>query len=307
MSSKIFVLASGTESKEFERKLYIGVGSVYVVGVNPNKDVLSSFFNYNAEEPEYISTDSEGIPQARIDFLVNTDPQSGIELKTKISFFLKKQIRYNKDKTKVQVIDKYGRTAWATVEEAKNKTIPSYANGPASIDASYRPAYIGEEELTSFIKTYLNIPNVSSMYIDKKTKERVIKNNPDPDSALARLDKIEDYFKGDFKEIKSIPKFQPKNTVKCMFGVKTSDDGRQFQAVYTQKFLRPAVSDYSKLDAELQERKNAGAYSSVEFDVLPLREYKVESTNFSSRSSDANKAADPFGEPMDNSPWFLGN
>ena len=206
---------------------------------------------------------------------------NGIEMRTKITFFVKKAFRYNRDNTKVQVIDKYGQTAWPTIEEAKAHAIPQYENGPANLDKDYRPAYIGEEELTGFIKAYLNIPNPSFSYKDKNTGELVTKTLSNLDDALARLDSIDNYFKGDFKELDSILKLQPKNVVKACFGVRTTDENKQYQAVYTQKFLKNIITDYSKLDADIQGRKAAGSYPTTEFSIEPLHEYSVESTDFS--------------------------
>lgn len=289
--TKIFMaFASGTESKENTRKLYMGIAPVYIVGINPNKDLLGKFYGYDIDEdPTYIGESEVGpegnkktVAQVRLDFLAisNAEKCNGIQMKTKISFFLKKEFRYNKDMTKVQVIDKYGQTAWPTIEEAKVKAIPQYENGPANLDKDYRPAYIGEEELTAFIKAYLNIPNPSYSYKDKKTGEVITKVLPNLEEALARLDGIEDYFKGNFKELESILKLQPNNVVKAMFGVRTTDEGKQYQAVYSQKFLKNIITDYSKLDEELQGRKNAGAYATTEFSIEPLHEYVVEKTDF---------------------------
>lgn len=303
-------IAQGSESKEVVRKLYIGVAPVYVVAVNPNKEVLNSFYRTNMdEEPEYIGESTIGsgddetkVPQVRIDFLTMTNPEKsdGIEMKSKITFFLKKAIRYNKDKSKVQVIDKYGQTAWPSIEEAKVKAIPQYSNGPANLDKDYRPAYIGEEELTNFIKQYLNIPNPSYGYVDKNTGERVVRVLPNLDDALARLDNIDSYFKGDFKELESVLKLQPKNMVKAMFGVRTTDDNKEYQAVYTQMFLKNSITDYSRLDKDLQSRKEAGAYPTTEFSIAPLHEYKVEATNFSQTTEPKN----PFEAPTEvKGPW----
>lgn len=61
------------------------------------------------------------------------------------------------------MIDKYGRATWVTPEQLKGHVIPLDKNGnPLQIDADYRPAYEGEENLTNFIKAYLNIPNPMS-------------------------------------------------------------------------------------------------------------------------------------------------
>lgn len=307
--AKVFMaFASGSESKEHVRKLYIGIAPVFVAAVNPNKALLSKFYESDIdEEPVYLGESEVGpdgnkvkVPQVRIDFLVVSDAAktNGIEMRTKITFFVKKAFRYNRDATKVQVIDKYGQTAWPTIEEAKIHAIPQYASGPANLDKDYRPAYIGEEELTGFIKAYLNIPNPSFSYKDKNTGELVTKTLPNLEDALARLDSIDNYFKGDYSELESILKLQPKNVVKACFGVRTTDDNKQYQAVFTQKFLKNSVTDYSSLDKEIQSRINAGGYSNTEFSVEPLHEYVVESTNFneapSTISTDTPESASPW-------------
>lgn len=306
----MMAFASGSESKENVRKLYKGVAPVFVRAVNPNKTVLSSFYGVDIEEdPVYMGETEIGndgnkktVPQVRIDFLVITNPEksNGIEMKTKISFFIKKAFRYNRENTKVQVIDKYGQTAWPTIEEAKVHAIPQYENGPANLDADYRPAYIGEEDLVGFIKAYLNIPNPSFSYKDKNTGEIVVKTLPNLDDALARLDGIDNYFKGDFKELESILKLQPNNVVKACFGVRTTDENKQYQAVYTQKFLKNVITDYSRLDKDIQDKKDAGSYSTTEFSTEPLHEYNVEPTNFStgvsqSTSEDSSSTSGPWG------------
>lgn len=302
--------AGGRESIENTRKLYKGIAPVYVTAVNPNKATLSKFFGYEVEdEPEYlgkITMESNGVSeevsQLRLDFLVITNPEktNGIVMKTKIPFFLKRAFKYNKDHTKVQVVDKYGRFAWPTVEEAKEHAIPMYSSGPANIDPDYRPAYIGEEELTDFIKKYLNIPSPSYTYTNKKTGEKTTRTIKNLNDALARLDNIESYFKGDIKELQSILKLQPTNMVKAMFGVRTTDDNKTYQAVYTQRFLLNSEINYSKIDEELQNRKAAGAYSTTEFSVAPLHEYNVESTSFTETSA----AEKPFdGEGPSDTPW----
>jgi len=271
--------SAGKESTEGGAvKRYIGVAPVKVLATNPTKAELEAIYNTTLDKDiEYIGTQNvEGtnVPYARIDFIVKTDAEKcdGIEMTTKVSYFLRKEHRYNRDKSKVQVIDKYGRTAWVTKEQFNNHEIPQYSNGPANLDSGYRATYVGEEDLTNFIKTYLNIPSVQR-YIDGKW---VMVDNPS--ECEARLDGIDKFFAGDFKELKEIMSYQPNNKVKVLFGVRTAEDGKQYQAAYTQMVLRNGVTDYSKLDKDLQERKNAGAYSTTDFEVKPLHEYNVEST-----------------------------
>ena len=304
--NKVFMaFGKGTESKEGNVvKRYIGIAPVFVLAVNPSKAELEKLYDTELENtPEYISEteigqegDKHSVPQVRLDFIVQTDPEksNGIDMKTKVPFFITKEVRYNKDGSKVQVINKYGETTWLPIEDAKAGRVPE--NLSWFEPADFRPAFIGEEELTGFIKAYLNIPNKSYR---KKNGEVV--ELKDKSEAEARLDKIQDYFKGDFSELKNVIALQPKNKVKCMFGVRTTDDNKQYQAVYTQKFLKNNITDYSKLDEELQERKNAGAYPTTEFSTCDLKEYTVESTDFNK----AEDTDDIFSNTpnIEDSPW----
>lgn len=306
-TNKLFMaFATGKESTEgVAVKRYIGVAPVYVLAVNPNKAELEKLYDTELENaPEYIGEAEVGqegnkhtVPQVRLDFIVQTDPEkcNGIDMKTKVSFFIKKEVRYNRDETKVQVINKYGETTWLPIENAKNGTVPENLSWFEAAD--FRPAFIGEEELTAFIKAYLNIPNKSY-----RKKDGTVVELKDKSEAEARLDKIADYFKGDFSELRNVIALQPKNKVKCMFGVRTTDENKQYQAVYTQKFLKNNVTDYSKLDEELQERKANGAYPDTEFSICDLKEYSVEATEFASTTEDDGDL--PFAGNESSSPWF---
>lgn len=302
-TNKLFMaFAKGNESVEAAPiSRYIGVAPVFILAVNPTKEELEKLYDTELEKaPEYISETEVGpegnkykVPQVRLDFIVRTDAEkcNGIDMKTKVSFFITKEVRYNRDRTKVQVINKYGETTWLPIENAKAGTVPE--NLSWFEPAEFRPAYIGEEELTNFIKKYLVIPNKS--YRNKNGEVIELK---DKTEAEARLDKIEDYFKGNVSELKAIINLQPNNKVKCMFGVRTTDDNKQYQAVFTQEFATNRTTDYSKIDKVLQERKSAGAYQSTEFSICELKEYKVESTSFSEPVDEM-----PFGETP-TSPWF---
>lgn len=307
MVNKTFMaFAAGKESTEgVAVKRYIGVAPVYVLAVNPNKAELEKLYDTELENaPEYIGEAEVGqegnkhkVPQVRLDFIVQADSEkcNGIDMKTKVPFFIKKEVRYNKDETKIQVINKYGETTWLPIENAKNGTVPENLSWFEAAD--FRPAFIGEEELTAFIKAYLNIPNKSY-----RKKDGTVVELKDKSEAEARLDKITDYFKGDFSELRNVLALQPKNKVKCMFGVRTTDENKQYQAVYTQKFLKNNVTDYSKLDEELQERKANGAYPDTEFSICDLKEYSVEATEFATTTEDDGDF--PSASNESSSPWF---
>lgn len=302
----MMAIAKGKESTEgTSYKRYHGIAPCYVRMVNPTKEEMEKAFNTTLENaPEYLGeqeVDDNGTmvkyPTVRITFLVHPDPEKvGFDAGLiSVPLFLRKQFRFNKDKSKVQVIDKYGRTAWASPEEVKNHEIPMYTNGPANIDKDFRPAYVGEEDLTNFIIAYLNIPGV--MRYNKAEKKWYMVENPQ--DSECRLDHIEDYFKGNYSELKELLSYQPKNKLKILFGVRTNDENKQFQATYTQMFLKNSVADYAKIEEDVNNRKAAGAYSTTDFLIGDFREYTVEETNFA-----ANGGGDlPFAAPDTNNPW----
>lgn len=311
--------SKGAESTEgVSIKRFKGVASVYVRGVNPTKAELDKFYGREtAKDPVYVGESEDNnthqkYPQIRIDFLLEVDPNiykngkvvgqqldadgNPIELKTKVSFFLVDRPNVGSKSGKHQIIDKYGRTAWATEEEIANKQVPVYANGPANIDPDYREAYVGEESLTEFLIAYMNIPSV-----DKWENGKIVGKIDNPSSAEARLDGIAQYFKGNVKELKDILSYQPNNKLRVLLGVKTSNDGSQYQTVYTRMFLKNNITNYSRLDKNLQDAKNNGGGSTVDYDVTDIHEDVVTATDFGSGNA-APKNDDPFA-PQGNTPW----
>lgn len=284
-TNKLFMaVAKGKSTDTAEYKRYIGVAPVFINAVNPTKKELEGFYNTTIDnEPKYlgeVEVNDKKIPNVRIDFIVTTDETAvGTALRTKVSFFIRNEYRYNRDRTKVQVIDKYGRTAWVTIEQAKNHEIPTYSNGPANLDKDYRPLYYGEEQLTEFIRAYLGILPVMK-YVDNTWVMR-----EHPEEYEIRLDKIANYFKNDFSELKEIITYQPNNKVKVLFGVRTTDDNKMYQTVFTDMFLKNSNSDYTKLAKTVQERKDAGAYSTTDFEVCDLKEYVVKPTEIAESPS----------------------
>ena len=263
-------------------KRFIGVGSMFVRGVNPNKSESEAFFGRTMDtDPVYVSTvESNGaqVPTVRISFLVEADPEihNGIEFKSSVNIFLRREPRVS-SAGKKQVIDKYGRTAWATPEEIASHTVPVYSNGKkANLSPDYRVAYNGEEDLIKFLIAYINIPAPAN-YVNG---EWVPKSADELSNCEASLEHIEDYFKGNFSELKEIISYQPLNKVKVCFGVRTADDGKEYQNCYTRRFLKNSITNYSSLDADIKATQSAGGYSTTTFDTEELHEYTVAPTNF---------------------------
>lgn len=268
----------GKQSEEGVFKLYKGVAAVNVLAVNPNKAELERITGRTYdEEPVYRGKDDDGNETMRITFYTKTNPDakvnSGIELVLPISFTLVKARRVGQQSGKIQVIDKYGRTAWVTPAELESKSIPQYSKGPANISADYRPAVIGEEFLINFLIKWLNIPGPANY----KEGQWIMKDNPEDSEVSINLAKV---FAGDVSELVEVVNMAREYLIKVAVGIRTTEDGKQYHAVFTRDFAKNAVTDYSKLDAAITEFQNNGGAPNTVFDVNPLHENVVESTQF---------------------------
>lgn len=267
-----------TEGADIKR--YIGLGSSFVLDVNPNKAKLDELMGFESQnDPEYTGTDETG-KFARVHFIVRTDPKvcNGIEITNRLMFTLRPTAAYNRDQTKVQVIDKYGNSTWANVEDAKaGKKILSVNGNPQKIADQYRMACVGEADLVAFLKAYLNVDDA----FNYKNGAWILKDNAEDD--VFGLEHIKDYFNGDFSELQDALKLQPNNKVKLLYGVRTTDEGRQYQAIASRgEFILKngtGSSAITRLEKSLLNAKQAGSYATTEFKVQELAEYDVQPTN----------------------------
>ena len=273
---------SSTGGGSFSR--YVGVGSVKVLAVNPNMEEWNNITGGSmTKEPEYTGVTQDGIKTARITLLVQTDPAKTIgeiDAIIPVTFWFRKIAVVGSQSGKYQVIDKYGQTAWATAEEIEAKKLPQYTSGPANIDADYRKVCRGEVEFTEFLRAHLNI---ASPRVYNKTKG-VWEPNAHLEECEARLDGIGKIFDGDFSEIKKILAYQKDNHSKMLFGVRTTDDGKEYQDVFMGAFLTNGSNNYAYLAKKLKESTDLGQYSHTYFGDLntsgeiitsDLREYVV--------------------------------
>jgi hypothetical protein len=87
-------------------------------------------------------------------------------------------------------------------------------------------------------------------------------------------------------------KFQPKNRLKLLLGVRTANNGAQYQAVYTAMPLKLGVTNYKSWEEALKADKAAGRHPNVEYKVVNLREFKAQATDYS--KEEEKKDNDPF-------------
>ena len=308
-------ISRGNASKEAQEfKRYIGVCPVFVKAVNPNKTEHEKLFNTTLEEaPVYVQDkeDAEGnsYKNVRISVVMQPDVEKiGFEMPlVTMPLFVTNQKQFGAKSGKYQVVDKYGRFAWATEAEISAKEIPTNSNGKkADISNDYRIAFVGEEDLTAFIKAFLCIPSITKWDNDEKCMVPDNSVNPEDCECRLEVESFEKLFKGDFSEIKEILGFQPNNKVKVCLGVRTdANSGKLFQSVYTKKFISNAATNYSSLDKALQaDIAYATTHNkalSTEYSANAVHEYSVTPTTFTaSESSEVTPSSDmPFDDSSD--------
>lgn len=307
-------ISKGNASKEAQEfKRFIGVCPVFVKAVNPNKAEHEKLFNTTLEEaPVYVQdkedNDGNSYKNIRISVVLQPDTEKiGFDMPlVTMPLFITNQKQYGANSGKYQVVDKYGRFAWATEAEISAKEIPTYSNGKkADISNDYRIAYVGEEDLTNFIRVFLCIPSITKW--DNNEKCMVPNTDVKPEECECRLDieTFEKFFKGDFSDIKDILGFQPTNKIKVCLGVRTDANGKLFQSVYTKKFISNAATNYSSLDKALQaDIAYATTHNkalSTEYSAKAVHEYSVTPTTFTaSEDSEVTPSSDmPFDDSSD--------
>lgn len=275
-----------------EIKKFIGVGTIKILSINPNNSILRQYgwsVPEGAEEPSYVSTDSDGKKTARVRFLVQVQ-----ELDEKpiiaMDFWIRPEYRTSSStgEQKAQVIDNYGRTAYVTQEEYNKRAIPLTSNGnPAKIDKKYRMAHSGEADLTQFLMAFLNVTPFERFV--KATNSWV--QNTDPGELT--IDNWNRLCNGDVGEIKQMVNMKPNNQMKVCFGVRTTQDNKSYQAFLTSSFfantmyLNPETNKYIKAENEIKKYLQwRGENSSVTltFDASPIHEWTVSATDVKDNS-----------------------
>lgn len=258
-----------TQQQEFAKK--IGLFESKVVIVNPTLEEYSEVLGIELKEgskaTEYLGTSNDGNTTLRVDVWLQ-EVKSGD--KFKVNFYLENKEKVNKDGTKRQYINNIGTTSWA--DDVNN--LPDWFKG-----RDYRQAYVGEEELYGFLRTWLG--NLD--YRDAST--------------VLQLD-WKTLMKGNVKDIKQQVNGEYCTNIVALATIKTVEkDGevKEYQNVYNKGFLpvyalkQFRVVDYSSSNIQngLRAKKSkelkvherfvvsvTGEYGCRDFYVLKdIREY----------------------------------
>ncbi len=267
---------SNFESTEFTKK--VGLFEAKVIAVNPDaeeyQEVLGIQLKEDSKQAEYLG-EKDGNKTLRVDFWLEEVKNKD---KFKVTYFLKNKVKENKDQTKKQYINNIGTCSWA----ADPNDLAEWF-----VSREYRPAFVGEEELYNFLRTWLgNIDYREKDAILQLEWKKLMNNN---------LKDLKDQINGEWA-----------TNVVALATVKTvtkEDGDKEYQGVYNKAFL-PAYSikqfrlvDYGNSSelSKLREKKTkdlkpherfvlnvTGEYGCKDFFLLKdLREYNA-ADNFAS-------------------------
>jgi hypothetical protein len=211
-------------------KKRVGLFEAKVIAVNPDmeeyKELLGIELKEDSKALEYLGKTNEGDTKLRIDIWLEEIKN---QEKFKVTFFLEDKEKENKDGSKNQYINAVGACSWAS----DPNDLPDWF-----AKRDYRVAYVGEEDLYNFMRTWLS-------NLDYRDAETILEID------WTKL------MKGNVKDIKSQIDGEWCSTIGALATIKIvvkDDETKEYQGVYNKLFL-PAYSikqfrlvDYSKTD-----------------------------------------------------------
>jgi hypothetical protein len=256
-------LKAKDNSKSVEAKKYTGICAFQVAGMNPDLKQLVAMGITTDKDPVYVG-EKDGVSTLRLDIwlknpvaeIINTDGTTEeTEILTKFALFLEDRVVKSKDGSKVQIINDYGQSTWATSCEAT----PSWMKV-----AGIREAKVGEVALIEFLYTWMGLA----------------KGYKDKDGDECKLDtKWKDLIAGNVKELQGYVKdaLEVGNGIKVLLGVREVEkDGKNlyYQDVYTKYIMRPGQRTFDKLIENLNDQY--GEFKSIYTPDLKLRVFSPE-------------------------------
>lgn len=218
---------------DFAKK--VGLFEAKVLAINPDteeyKDLLGMELKEDSKAVEYLGTSKDGNTTLRVDVWLE-DVKSKDKFKT--TFFLENKEKVNKDETKKQYINSIGSCSWA--DDINN--LPTWFSA-----RECRVAYVGEEELYNFLRTWLGA-------LDYRDAETTL-----------QLD-WKKMMKGNVKDLKDQIDGEWCTSVVALATIKTvikDEETKEYQGVYNKAFL----PDYTLKQFRLVDYNNSSVVSGL--------------------------------------------
>lgn len=259
----------------------VGFSNCTVLDVNPNKERIKELTGREKDnEPIYLSeketADGKQYKSLRLDFYVKPDSKNFSDRVGVLTLFVEDRNFINKDSTKAQVIDKYGRNKWldrATIET--HETVDR-------LDKDYKIAKRGQVELIDFLRKFLAIEGPEKYVTNSDgSKEWVLKSKEELALCESEISDWNKLMTGDVSEIKEILSFQKDNKVKLLFYVKVSNDGALYQGISNKEFLTAGASQksFAKVQQRILENQAQGYGAGDIYEFCDLKEFVLEASS----------------------------
>jgi hypothetical protein len=241
------------DNAEFTKK--VGLFEARVVAINPTveefKDVLNMELKEDSKQAEYLSTSKDGNAMLRLDFWLEEIKNKD---KFRLTFFLENKERENKDQTKKQYINNVGLCSWA---DDINNLADWFAK-----DRSVRVAFLGEEDLYNFLRTWLG-------NLDLRDAESTLELD------WSKL------MKGNIKDLKSLIDGEWVTNVVALATIRTveKEDGvKEYQGVYNRAFLAPYNIKHFRLIDFTSESVLKAVYNKKAKELKPYEKFVKDVT-----------------------------
>jgi hypothetical protein len=214
------------EQQQFDAPVRkVGLFEGKVVAINPSaeeyKDILGIELKEESKATEYLKKSKAGNNSLLVDIWLEDVKTSE---RFKLGFYLEDKEKENTEKTKKQYINTIGTCTWA--DDPNN--IADWFKG-----RDYRVAYVGEEELYSFLRTWLG-------NLDYRDAETTL-----------QLD-WKKLMKGNVKDLKDQVDGEYCTNVVALATIRTvikEDETKEYQSVYNRAFLPAyAIKQFRLID-----------------------------------------------------------
>lgn len=257
---------------------WIGFGNFQVIAVNPDQAEFEQLTGKSASNWKgYIHEGQDGTTSLRVTFLLkDTNINSEVPVQ-QLTLWLRRRVRKNKDQTKTQVIDQYGNTAWVTEDEFQKQAVPVYSNGnPAAIIPPYRPCCDGEDKIVDFLRA---LWRANPTFRWDKEAKRMVQVQDDLRLYVFQLEKIKDYWDGDFSELQQAIKDEAVqyNDINAMLYLRKSEyNGNEVLRQECHWMVTPGYSTFDRIQREFEREQQLGMHSSDRYAFVPMFKFTPE-------------------------------
>ncbi len=252
---------------------YIGYAVMRVVAVNPTGEELFKIAGMGLGPETFCGKNDQNIDWAQVNIWLGPADDNPQVPFVKLPIRLFRQVRKNKEGSKVKVIDHYGNTAWVTNEQFQKQEIPLSKSGIAlPIIPPYELCCVNQDVLTDFIRTWANIRQSFSWDNDKKAF--VKKADEELKECECKLDRLKNLWVGDFSEIKQFVEPLRDYKIKVLLMVRNvviKGVERDLQSVFPQ--VLPYYRDFDALRKAYEKEVANGGFKNTRTEFRDAEPY----------------------------------